>query len=78
MSNMSSPYLSGVYEPQEEEDVDLEHDNPAVRLGLYHALKDTRGEPGLSIERVARVIMDAFSREEVQALTNQLNKNLDA
>ena len=71
---MSQPYETN----QPEDDVDLQNDNPAVRLGLYNALKDTRGEPGLSIERVAGVIIDAFSREEVQSLRNELQRNIDA
>ena len=75
---MSNPYIPGVYEPQEETDVDLLKDNPEVRNGLYFALKDTRGEPGLSIEMVASCIMNAFSREEVQSLRNELQRNIDA
>lgn len=52
-------------------------DNQDLRNGLYFALKDTRQEPGLSIERVASVIMTAWSREEVQSLVNELNRDLD-
>lgn len=62
----------------DEDDVDLLHDNPQVRLGLYYALKDTRGEPGLSLKMIANVVMTALSREEVVGLVNELNRNLES
>ena len=77
---MSDPY-NEPREPQEDDEELLTRETPdhqSNRIALYTALKDTRGEPGLSIKDVASQIMNAFSREEVQALTNQLNKNLDA
>lgn len=68
----------GEDEPGEpESDVDVTRDNPEVRMNLYFALKETRSEPGLTIDRVAGVIMDAFAREEVAVLVTRLKKFLD-
>lgn len=68
-------------EPQPEDDLvealgGLQEDDRGLRNQLYFALKDTRGEPGLSIQDVASQVMNAFSREEVASLVRELDKNL--
>jgi hypothetical protein len=63
-----------------EEDLGIKRettDEQTLRNCLYFALKDTRGEPGLSIEKVASQIMNAWSREEVASLVRELEKNLN-
>lgn len=52
---------------------------PEIRNELYYALKDTRNIIGnISIKKIASIISTALSREEISALVNQLNRNLDA
>lgn len=60
-----------------EDDVDVKVDDPGTRFALYSVLKDTRGEPGLSLENIANVILDALTREEAQSVRNELARKLD-
>lgn len=62
----------------EENAVQEENEQAMLRNQLYDAIKETRRDPGLSIESIAHTLVTALSREEAQALRNELDNMVNA
>lgn len=51
------------------EDLDLEQ-----KILFSHAVKETRGMPGLSLQEMAKIMKEELSHEELQSLIEFLSK----
>jgi hypothetical protein len=47
----------------------------SIGQDLYRVLLDTRGEPGIPLEEVARIIRAVFDRAEVECIIRTLETN---